>query len=602
MEPNSTENTETIKIENTETIQETIQETNTEIENDAGAGAGAGAGDNVVSLADNDLLSDLQNIMTWLWERSFELDTVLTENGNAVAFVNVMDGKVKFMTDKNIWVYFNGTKWVYNRDGGVEQKYGRTINSIIEGYMTEIKDIKFKVEEAFEKFMNSKASQSKKEEVGMVAAAIIEMCPGMIGRIRKWHTSSNNNYNFNNSLKMASKLRSVSCLLTDFDYDGYMFGCLNGMLDLRTGELLPADPSNMNLKSSPIAYDPTAKCPVFERVILEIMSGDSDRVDLLQQVFGSAMMAVNKKSMFVFSGSGKNGKSMLAKIVGDILGEADDNLREIGYYSPISPTVVVNNASGQGATDYKLAVIAGVRLLVMNELASDGRSSNSNTMSDEIVKKLVDSPEGLKARPIRGEPVTIRPVATLILNTNHLPTLTSFDHGILRRLCLILFKETFDGDPVAAGKLMASLKGEYQGILNWMLVGAQKCIKVSGGSVNAEVMFDIPSNVQADTDAWTDSDNKVIDFGAECIDDDPGGKGEVFKHVLAVWNFWSIENGYKEMGTKTLKKLLVDAGYDVHNRKSKGVLHIDGITFSQSILNDLKRWNKTRSNKFTGKD
>ena len=42
----------------------------------------------------------------------------------------------------------------------------------------------------------------------------------------------------------------------DFDRDGWLLNCLNGTLDLRSGELRPHDPADLISKLAPVAYDP----------------------------------------------------------------------------------------------------------------------------------------------------------------------------------------------------------------------------------------------------------------------------------------------------------------------------------------------------------
>src|SRR5690606_13475797 len=55
------------------------------------------------------------------------------------------------------------------------------------------------------------------------------------------------------------------------DPDQYALNCLNGLLDLRTGELRPARPEDLVTKLVRVSYVPGATDPIWERVLTELL-------------------------------------------------------------------------------------------------------------------------------------------------------------------------------------------------------------------------------------------------------------------------------------------------------------------------------------------
>src|SRR5690606_24834903 len=56
----------------------------------------------------------------------------------------------------------------------------------------------------------------------------------------------------------------------DLDSDPWVLACPNGVVDLRTGELLAHDPQRLVTKHASVDFSPDAECPTFDRVLGEI--------------------------------------------------------------------------------------------------------------------------------------------------------------------------------------------------------------------------------------------------------------------------------------------------------------------------------------------
>ena len=78
----------------------------------------------------------------------------------------------------------------------------------------------------------------------------------MMAHVR--YTSKANNLRA--MIEMAKSEPGMTVRLSEFDDDPMLLGVANGVLDLRTGTLLPISPDVLVSKRCNIAYDPAARC------------------------------------------------------------------------------------------------------------------------------------------------------------------------------------------------------------------------------------------------------------------------------------------------------------------------------------------------------
>ena len=96
----------------------------------------------------------------------------------------------------------------------------------------------------------------------------------------------------------------------------------NGFLNIHTGELIPNDGDYFVLNVLHCDYCPDAQCPVFDQFIYSIAGGDSGLIKLLWQTIGYLLSAdTNGKVFFSFIGKKDTGKSLLARVLTQIIGE-----------------------------------------------------------------------------------------------------------------------------------------------------------------------------------------------------------------------------------------------------------------------------------------
>jgi putative DNA primase/helicase len=114
-----------------------------------------------------------------------------------------------------------------------------------------------------------------------------------------------------------------------FDKDELLFNCLNGTINLATGQLRPHSPDDNLTKIAPVNYNPEAVCPLWDDAILRSMGGDEEMVGFLRRVAGYVLTgSVQEHCMFLLYGTGRNGKTLLLDALLGVVG------RDYGMMAP----------------------------------------------------------------------------------------------------------------------------------------------------------------------------------------------------------------------------------------------------------------------------
>lgn len=237
------------------------------------------------------------------------------------------------------------------------------------------------------------------------------------------------------------------------DADPWLFNVSNGTIDLRTGNAWPHDPTNLITKISPIEYDPTAKCPLWEAFLERAMGGSRDLVDYLQRVVGYSLTGVIREHILAFMfGGGANGKSTALGILTMLLGD----------YAVTAPRGLLFQRRGE-AHPTELASLCGARFAVCAEV-EEGQAF------DEAKVKDLTGGDRISARRMHENFWSFQPTHKLFMAGNHRPVVKGDDLGIWRRIRLVPWQVTIpedERDPALPEKLRAELPG----ILAWAVRG-----------------------------------------------------------------------------------------------------------------------------------
>lgn len=284
------------------------------------------------------------------------------------------------------------------------------------------------------------------------------------------------------AMELAQAMRPVSA--AKLDCDPYLLNVMNGTLNLNTMKLRNHRPDDRITKLAPVEFHGMdAPASRWELFIREITDGNDALASYLQRIFGLSLSAdVTVQELFIFHGSGANGKSVFC----------DTMLGLLGDYAGSAANSLLTTGRNEHPTE--LADLCGKRAIVASE------NEEAACLKVQLVKQLTGNAT-IKARFMHQNYFEYQRTHKLIMVTNNKPVVREATNAVWRRLRLVPFNVVIPPerrDP----HLLATLKLEWPGILAWAIKGFIDWQK-NGMQTPSEVMIATES-YRADQDILGD--------------------------------------------------------------------------------------------------
>ncbi|MFZ4439195.1 MAG: phage/plasmid primase, P4 family [Syntrophales bacterium] len=323
----------------------------------------------------------------------------------------------------------------------------------------------------------------------------------------------------------------------EVDRDPYLFNVSNGTMDLSNHVvgIRDHDRDDNITKLANVQYDMYASCPQWLTFLDKICGADKDLVSFLQRAVGLSLTGdTSQQTVFFVYGPGGNGKSVFFKVLMCIFGnyaqKAPASMLTQQRYVPIP---------------HDVARLQGRRFVVASEL-------DESMVFDEARLKDLTGGDVLVARLLRQEFFEFEPTHKLWMYGNHKPTVKGSDEGIWRRIKVIPFTAFISPEErIPMSKLVATLKAEASGILNWALKGLMDYKKNGLGS---------PKVVQEATEAYKTDSDAIGRFIEDCCLSGPSFTCFA-KDLYQRYMKWVQENGEPVLSQKKLHARLRELGY-----------------------------------------
>ena len=301
----------------------------------------------------------------------------------------------------------------------------------------------------------------------------------------------------------------------DLDRNKALLNTADCVIDLRTLETLPHDAALLITKHTPVKYDPSAKCPLWEKFLYEIFGGDEELVGYIQRAVGYSLTgSTSEQCAFFLYGSGSNGKSTFLDIVREICGD---------YATNIQPeTIMVRPNSGTASSD--VARLKGARFVTSVE-------PNEGMRINEGLLKQLTGDDIVTARKLYAEEFEFRPEFKLWMATNHKPIIRGTDSGIWRRVRMIPFTVHIPPNKVDRD-LKNKLLGELEGIFAWA---------VRGVKLYNEQGLRMPAAVAAAVEEYRAEMDVISSFISNCCVTEAGRQVKA-SDLYRVYARWAGEN------------------------------------------------------------
>ncbi|MEC3756577.1 phage/plasmid primase, P4 family [Bacillus halotolerans] len=350
----------------------------------------------------------------------------------------------------------------------------------------------------------------------------------------------------------------------ELDSHKYLFNCENGVIDLKTGELLSHDRDFLFTKISSVAYQKDADCPNWKAFLESIFIDEQGQpnyeiIDFMQKAIGYSLTGdTTEQVMFFLFGNGRNGKSTFINTVQQLLGDYGRQTNSDTFIKKKNDSSINND----------IARLDGARFVSAVE------SEEGQQLSESLVKQITGG-EKMSARFLRQEYFEFTPEFKVFFTTNHKPIVKGSDEGIWRRIRLVPFTVTIPKEKVDK-KLPQKLAAEMPGILRWAVEG---CLKWQKEGLKE------PEVIRKATEGYREDMDILGPFLAERCVIHPAAKIES-KEIYKEYKNWCFENDDVELKNRAFYRQLEIRGFKKEvGAKNKLFFFGIGLQKFQSHLN-----------------
>ncbi len=349
--------------------------------------------------------------------------------------------------------------------------------------------------------------------------------------------------------------------------DTRLLTCLNGTINLQSGELIPHNPVDFITGCAPIEYLPDAEAPRFLQFLEELFE-TRDIIDFVQRWLGYSLTGSVAAQTVVFHvGEGGNGKLKIMELLYSILGS--------DYYGTHSKNLLAKQPAA-GAPNPDLADLMGKRMVTIPE------TPDRFEIADDVIKYITGG-DAITTRQLNKGNFTFKPTHKLQIFTNHRPRVNGQDHAMWRRIVLLPYKWRYGtvhefkagkADRVKDEHLGAKLAKEREGVFAWLVEGAKRWYANASG-------LDVPECLRLATDQYRREEDVIGRFVEGRIVAEPGAKtpltGEVGS-VYTAYRGWCEEMGHRSYSLpRFLRELLRVIPRAEHTKWRQNGRTIEGI-------------------------
>jgi putative DNA primase/helicase len=373
----------------------------------------------------------------------------------------------------------------------------------------------------------------------------------------------------------ARRRAAIECARSDprvvvrpdqLDGDPWLFNCLSGTIDLKTGELREHRREDLITKLSPVAFDSSAKLELWDRMLCQATEGNAEMPAFLARLAGYSLTGLTSEEKLPFIyGPEATAKSTFLEALKNTWGD----------YAQTADFETFLKRSGVGNPRTDLARLAGARLVIAIETEPGTR------LADGFVK-MITGGDRVVARKLYHDEFEFRPAFTLWWAANDAPRMSDRDGALWRRILEIPFTHQIPEkqrdphvkatliDPAVAGPTI--LAWAVRGCLAWQRDG-----------------LGVPPAVARATEQLREEMNPLRDFLAErCLFEEQALSSS--KSLYGAYVRWSAANNERSLSRREFGLRLAARGCQSRHRRDgdawEGIRLLADEALEQSL--DLK--------------
>ncbi len=306
--------------------------------------------------------------------------------------------------------------------------------------------------------------------------------------------------------------------------------CVNGVVNLKTGKLLPHSPDRFIRTVCPTKFIPEARSVLFNQFIADITLNNNELESFLSSTLGSALIGdAREEKVYIWYGKdGRNGKGTLMQALERVLGPYAKTFRsEMLLFS--------KNPPSSSSPNPDLVALQSVRIAIFSEV-------NKGSKLDASKIKNLSGRDTISCRNLYSNvDKAIRPSHTMFIQTNFMPDAPPYDNAFWKRMIVIPFEAEFVENPIQKHQKILDphfkerLIEESEAILSWLIRG---CLLYQKKGLI------IPSIVQEKIKAYREENDYISQFLKEMCTEGFELSTQKSKMQKAIKEYCQI-NGFK---------------------------------------------------------
>lgn len=437
-----------------------------------------------------------------------------TDSGNAERLVQKFAGTVRYCSPSHCWYIWTGKRWEPDQVGAMLQR------------------TKLIARELYEEAGHIENNEERK-------------------KCAEWARKCESADRRRAALFLAQSEPGIPVLPGEFDADPFALNCLNGTVNLTTGQLQEHRSEDLITRLAPVLYDNGAHSELWETFLAQSTgSNDNKLQDFLQRAAGYSLTgSVSEEVLFFVHGPAASGKSTFLEAL----------KASFGDYAKVADFESFVSRRDVGAIRNDIAELAGRRFVLSIEI-DEGKK-----LAEGLVKLLTGG-DTVRARFLYQESFEFAPSFKLWLAANHAPRVRDTDTAIWRRILRLPFENVVpksQRDPTIKARLKdpavsgpAILAWAVRGCLRWRENGLQ-----------------VPEVVEQATEQYRlDMDPLKLFFEERCTFDPEAWSSA--KRLRDTYEAWAKDSGERAIDARQFADRLRDRGCEKKkDREDNRVVH-----------------------------
>jgi len=345
---------------------------------------------------------------------------------------------------------------------------------------------------------------------------------------------------------------------------------LNGILNLKTKQLLDFSPDYKFFNKIPIYYDPRVEIDAIKQFLYDILKDKND-IDVIQELLGYLLLREYRyEKAFMLLGTGRNGKTKFISLIELFLGEAN--------CSKVSLQMLEKEKFLVSQLYTKLANVSG--------------DLSKTALKETGVFKQLTGRDTLIADRKFTSPIEFKNYAKMIFACNELPRTADETPGFFDRWNILDFPFKFVENPepntnekLKDDRIIERITNnkEMSGLLNWALVGYDRLL--------ANNRFSVSTSTENIKNKWRRRSSSFNAFFQDEMERDDNFDNFIKYHdIMKLYNEYCTKHNVKNESIYVINAILQQEGGDKKQKKFEGTQELVwfGLKFKNvKIVHDI---------------